>query len=212
VDAGDVLRAHKTDVDAADTNYIPLIDVGVANGVANLDLNGDLLASQLPSGIMIDRPVLSYSIGSTGTIYLGSGNSQLVATTTSRELLIASMVIPDPGFAWYPMSFAWVYGYAYGADNGRFYGNNNYGQLVVQPPAGISDTIYAAGIGPSDVRASFTPVIPSCPVNPPGTTPSTQPPINGSLELDLYGSCFSGSGYVWMGIDLVWYTFIYPSM
>lgn len=210
VDQQDALRGHKTDVDAADRNYLLQTDMG--SSLAVLDGSGNVPASEIPSGIVLSRLPFSYSVGTNGTIYLGQGTSQSVATTNYRELLIAKMVIADPGYPWYPLCFGWVQGYASGLDNGRFYGNSNYGLLTVQPPSGVSDTLYAVGVGPSTVHPNYVSLVPSCPNNPPGFKPSQQPAINGSLELDLSGCCFTGSGYVWTGANLVWIVFVMPSL
>lgn len=209
VDQRDALRAKKSAVDAADNSYVPLTQVGQPNGVATLDSDGNVTSSQLPTGIQTNRVPLYYNAATQGTIDLGSGSTHTCTTTTTREYRIASITIPYPGFAWYPMCFGQVVGYAQGTDNGRFEGNTNYGALTVQPPAGTSDIVYAKGIGGSDIHPNFYQLFPYGGAN---TTPITQPHLHTSLQLDLYGSCWTGNQYVWSGSNLMFHVLVMPAI
>lgn len=213
VDQQDATRAHKFSVDIMDENYIPVAELGQPNGVATLDNSGSITAAQIPSTAVTDRPTMYYEASSQGTIYLAPGQTHnVISTSNSREFRLASITIPDPGYSWYPLPFAFVQGHAGGADPGRGHTNSNLGQLVVQPPQGISDTIYGACIATSDLVTNNYTLIPYASASSPVTTPINHPAITGSLQLDLYGSCYQGSAYTWLGTGLVYYILVFPSM
>lgn len=213
IDQQDALRAHIFSVDLMDENYIPVSELGQPNGVATVDNFGNITAGQIPSTAITDRPTLYYEAASQGIIYLTPGNTHTVSSTAnSREYRLASIMVPDPGYPWYPLCFGFVQGYAGGADPGRGHTNSNLGQLTVQAPQGISDTIYSSCIGTSDLVTNNYTLIPYAAAGAPATTPANHPPVTGSLQLDLYGSCYQGSSYTWSGTGLIYYIFVFPSM
>lgn len=229
VDNQDALRAHKTDVTAADATFVALSSLGTANGVASLDSFGNLVATQIPSvGLQTDRIIQYYSVSNTGTapilggsassvpgavgnIILTPGSSHTVGTTLVREFQLASLVIPDPGYLWRPLAFAWVQGNSSGgtAPSGRQVGNGNYGLLSIMPPSGVSNVIYSLGICTGSIATDTYVVLPSAIAN---TTPLTQPAISGGLELDLFGCCFSGNTYTYLGTNLTMFVLVVPSL
>ena len=210
VNQHDALRAHKSDVDLADANYVPLTQLGQANGVATLDSSGNITDSQIPSGIVVDRPTVYYDVATQGTVYLAPGTTHTTTSNASREFRIASITIADPGYPWFPLCFGGVQGRAGGTPNAdRSHGNGIYGKLVVQPPQGVSNIIYALAVAQSDSVFGFHPLIPA---GEPGVTPITHPRIVGSLQLDLYASCFAGSSYIWSGDGMTYRIRVVPAL
>lgn len=212
VDAQDALRAHKTSVDAADLNYVAVSRLGAASGVASLDSSGNLPLAQTPSGVTVSRVGSSYSLASgSGTQYLGVGATHTVNTQTPREFRLASITVPDPGYPWRPMCYGAVGGYSAGgsAPADRSMGTGNLGLALVVPPAGISDVIYGHAVCSGSTHLDFYPLLPYAVAN---ETPLTIPPITGSLELGLWASCFSSSGYVFTGTGLQFTVQVQPAM
>lgn len=207
VDAQDALRAHKTQVDAADANYFPTTALNNVNGVAGLDANGNLLSAQIPAGIRTDR--VAFAV--TGTNILGSGSTQKALTTNVRETAIATLTVNDPGFPWRPLVFALAQGASVdgSAPASRANGNGIYGRLVAIPPTGVSDTVYAAAICTASPYYNF---YVATPYAAPGQTPATIPAISGSLQIDLYASCHLGSGYTFKGLGLAYWALIFPAV
>lgn len=230
VDNQDNFYAHKTDVTAADNLAVAATALGAANGVASLDSSGNLTSSQLPtSGVTTDRVMQCYSIGQSGgtlpllggvlntvtgavgSILLASGSTHTVTTTNVREFKLASIVIPDPGYVWRPMPFAWVQGNTSGGSNpgGRSGGNGNYGLLTCLPPSGVSDVVYGAGVCTAALVTDTYLLTPFALAN---QTHTSVPAISGGITLDLYCSCFSGTSYIFSGTNLVYYVMVVPSV
>lgn len=92
VDNQDALRAHKTDVTAADANYLALSSLGVANGAASLDSFGNLVAAQIPTvGLQTDRVIQYYSLANVGTAPILED-----LTPRCREQSATSSSLPAP--------------------------------------------------------------------------------------------------------------------
>jgi hypothetical protein len=212
VDSEDALRAHKTAVDTADQSYVPIAQLGAARGVAVLDSNGDLLSAEIPAGVLKSRSAVVYTAAADGSVFLPAGQSHQCGTQTYREFCLASIVVPDPGYPWRPQCFAVVGGYSNGGavptTGGT--GTGNMGLLTVIPPSGVSDTIYAIGVCSALYQQfAYYPVLPA---GASGQTPLTVPPINGSLELDLWASCYTLTGYVFWGSGMWFQVQVIPAM
>lgn len=211
VDTQDNLRAHKTDVDAADALYVASSKLGAASGVASLDSSGNLTASQVPAGIVTDRLALSYNATTMGSVFLTGSNTHTVTTTGIREFRLATLTVPDPGFPWRPIPFGIVCGGATGASAPatRYLGTGNYGLLTVCPPSGVSNTVYGIGLCTGTFFLDFFPIIPYAGTN---QNPTSVPAITGSLQLDLYGCCWSGSTYTFAGLNMMFSVLVMPSL
>ena len=209
-DAQNALRSHRTAVDAADTAFVPLTQLGAPSGVATLDVNGDLTAAQVPLSLLTDQTIACYAASGAGLI-LSSGTWHTVTTTTVREFTLATLVIPDPGFPWRPFPFAWVAGNSAGAGipASRQGGTGSFGLLTVMPPSGVSDIIYGTGIcaGSYYTDTYLVPPVPRRPKCPPTPRPST-----GGLTLTLSGCCFGGSSYTYFGQNLVFFCIAVPAL
>lgn len=208
VDTQDAALAHQADVTSADTAFIATTQLGVASGIASLDSSGNLTTAQVPGGVVTDRVALSYAGAVIGTFTA----DHTVTTIGTREFKLATVSIPDPGFPWYPLPFAWVAGDASAGSPpaSRQVGNGNYGLLTVQPPVGSGNTIYGVGICTASFYTDFYSVIPYAPA---GTTPSGQPAIAGALTLDLYGCCYSTAGhYTFKPTNLTYFVLCVPAL
>lgn len=226
VDTRDALYAKKTAVTTADGNYLPTPYLSVA--VAGLDGNATLLSSQIPTGVVTDRVFKCYSLNqavasavgpststtvanASGTVNLTSGQSHTVTTTTLREYRLATISIPDPGYLWRPLPFAWVQGNSSGGSVPATpdLGNGNYGLLTCTPPSGVSDTIYGTAICTGKPTTDTYVVTPFAL---PSQTPTSVPAITGALQLDLYGCCFSGTTYTFIGTNLQYFVLVVPAL
>lgn len=202
--------AQKVAVDNADRNYVPTSWLGVPNGVAALDSSGQIPSSELPTGIPTEWTAQAYDVATSGQILISS--AQTVLTNNIRELQIASIEVPDPGYPWRALPFAIVQGGDPGSGNvpnSRLEGTSTFGMLAVLPPQGISNQVYSAGICTDTYYMNFYQCLPYAGAN---QTPLTVPPIIGGLELDLCGSCWSGSGYQFGPAGLMYWILVMPSM
>lgn len=202
VDAQDALLARLADVQAADAACLPA--TARNSTVAGLDSTGMLINSQLPATIVTDRVARSH----VGTVVFSG--SYTCTTTTTREKKLATVSIPDPGFAYIPLPFGVVTGQAGGTPGlYSWSGNGVCGQLTVCPPQGSGDTIYGLG------AASDSPTVGSYPILPyaaSSATPINRPAVQGALTLDLYGCCFQGAGYTFFSTGLSFYVLVVPAM
>lgn len=224
----DNLRAKKTNVTSADAAYLAATARNAAGGVAGLSAGGFVDPAQLPTTMSTERAIKSYSVTraaadrgllgalassatAIGTVYLGSSSTRQVTTTQAREYRLASISVPDPGYAWRPLPFAFVEGGSVEADDPgtRSQGTGSYGLLTVMPPAGSGNQIYASGIGTGSFAYDFIPVLPFAASN---QTPTTVPPIPGALQLDLYGCCWAGDNYTFTGYYLSYWILVVPAL
>lgn len=138
-----------------------------------------------------------------------SGSLTVAANAASQKL--AAIYVPDPGYPWRPIPFAWVRGDSSGATKpaNRQIGTGSYGLLTVSPPSTVSSQVYGAGIC---TGSYFTDIYPVFPFAAPGQTPASVPPITGAMELDLYGSCWSGASYTYYSGNLVYFVLLAPAV
>lgn len=201
--------AHKTAVTAADALYVPTTALNAANGVAGLDSSGNLIGSQIPDGVPTEFAAKYYDVSDSGTVF--PNTTQTVSTNNLRELKIASIEIDDPGYPWRAQPFALVQGGDPGGTNpgSRLVGTNTYGLLSVLPPQGVSNQVYAAGICTDTFAMNYYQCFPYAA---PGQTPTSVPPIVGGIELDLCGSCWTGTGYQFSPVGLLYWVLVLPAL
>lgn len=214
---GAASRVTQATVNSALANYVANTQLGAASttspsvtGVATLGSTGQLTAGQVPSGTLTDR--VSFTVAATSsTIYLASGSNHTVTTTVPTEFKLASVTISDPGWPWRPLPFANVMGMAAGtASTSRNLGNGNYGLLTCAPPTSVSSTVYGAGVCSAVYNVlDFYQLLPYALAN---QTPLTVPAINGSLELDLYCSNWTGNNYTFSGTGLTFWVWVVPAL
>lgn len=206
VDNQDLLRAQKTDVDAGDLLCVPASQLNAVNGVAGLDVDGNLKTAQVPAGVITDR----VARGSEATYLLAGGATQTVTTTNQREFKLATVTIADPGFPWHPLPFGTVMGKAGGTDPGlRSRGNSNAGLLTVLPPSAVSNIVYGAGACTASFYNDLYCVLP---YGASSLVPSGRPAIVGGLTLELYGSCYVGNSYIFSGTSLSFNVMVLPAV
>jgi hypothetical protein len=204
VDAQDLLVAKLADVQAADNLYLNSSARGTT--VASLNASGTLTSTQVDTATLVTDCV-ARSHAATGASFSGSVTS---TTTITRDKLLATVTIPDPGFSYHPLPFGFVSGQA-GGTPGLYPWNGNgiLGQLTVCPAAGSGDTIYGLGACSDTPSATLYPILPYAASN---TTPTTRPAVNGSLTLNLYGCCLQGNGYTFLAAGLGFYVIVIPAM
>ncbi len=212
VDAQDALRAQKTDVDAADLNYFATTTLNAASGVAGLDSEGNVISGQIPAGLVTDRVAKAYSATAPDTeVFLTTGETQQVNNSSIRNFKIASLVIPDPGYPWVPLPFAMVMGKTVGTSPGdRWTEGDASGKLLVMQPEGDGDAIYGYGLctGVYNQNRMYA-VVPYAAQD---FDAGAEDPLEGGITLDLYGSCYEGSGYVFTGTGLFYQVLVLPAI
>lgn len=200
--------AQKITVDTADQAYVATGQLNVAGGVAGLDSGGDLFTAQIPAGVPTEYTMASFDVFNNGIVYLTGPQTAL--TNSLRELKIASIQIADPGYPYRPIPMGIVQaGDPGGTQLSRTVGTTNYGLLVVMPPHVVSDQVYGAGICTDTTALNFYQFLPYAAA---GATPTLVPPVQGDLELDLYGSCWTGTGYQFTPSGLTYSIFCFPAM
>jgi hypothetical protein len=202
--------AQQAAVTSADNTYAAASSLNAASGVAGLDGAGNLLTTQLPASVPTEFTAKSYDLATYGIVLMsGTGT---VSTSNLRELQIAKISVPDPGYPWRPFPIAWVAGgnpNQQTAPTNRTKGTNNYGLLSVIPPVGISDQVYGAGVCTDSYYLNYYPVRPYAGA---GQTPITVPAVQGPLDLLLCGCCWTGSGYEFSSQGLQYWILTLPAM
>lgn len=202
VDAEDALRAHKTDVDTADLNYVATTQRAVANGVASIGSDGYIPSAQLPTVISDRVPVFV-----NGSITMVAPHT--CTHTTTKEFQAGSMTISDPGYPYRPLVFAVFQGGGTGDTTpvDRWTGTGTYGKVVVLGP---SDAVYAAGLSTGNFRNSFCYALPYAIGS---QTPSS---VTGSLTLDLWLSLWSSAGdpggYTFTTTGIQFFAMVFPAI
>jgi hypothetical protein len=209
IDGVNANLAHTSAVDAADATYVPATAVNAPNGVAGLDAFGSVLTGQLPAGVLTDDIIAVYDVYTAGTIILSGAHT--VVTGNLREYQIASITIPDPGYAWRALPLGWVQGgdVTAVAPPTRFQGTGNYGMLAVMAPLGVSDQVHGVGIC---TDSNFYRQCPLLPYAAPSQTALSVAPLIGGATLGLYASVYSGRTYTFTNTGLVYQIFCFPAV
>lgn len=205
VDDQDLLVAKLADVTTADN--LRLNSSARGTTVASLNASGTLLTGQFDTATLVTNCVARSHVGVTAATLINAVTS---TETTTRNRLLATVTIPDPGFPYHPLPFGSVAAQA-GGTPGLYPWNGNgiVGQLTVCPPAGSGDTIYGLGVCSDSPAAALYPILPYAASN---TTPTTRPAVNGSLTLNLYGCCLQNNGYTFLAAGLSFYVIVIPAM
>ncbi len=197
-------------VTAALANYVPNSALGAASGVAQINASSQIPTAQLPA-LVTNSLAVNYDAVTQGTVYLASATTHTVSTQNLGEFPIAAVTVTDPGYPYVVWPFAYVLGSSGGVVSGsRLAGNGNSGFLAVTPPG--SNTIYAAGVMTDDPLPNYYAATPYGSAIGIPMTPITQPPINGSLTLQLSACCWAGSSYIVSGTGLNFYILVLPSV
>lgn len=190
------------------TAYVPISQLGVSSGVAQVGSNGTIPASELPTLITNDL-AQCYDATNDGTIFLPSDNTYTVTTNNVNEFVLANVVVPNPGYPWIAMPFAYVLGYSSATPSGnRLTGTGNFGYLTVTQ-TGETSPIYGCALCTDDPLPNFYAVTPSAPA---AATPRNQPALQGGLTLQLSACNFTGSKYVFSGTSLFFFVLVVPAV
>jgi hypothetical protein len=202
VDSEDALQAHKTDVTAADTLYVPVSSKGVANGVPSLDASVYIPSGQLGTVQTSRKPVA----GGAATIIL-SGDRELLSINP-KEYKVASLTIADPGFPYIAFAFASVRGGSVnGVQAGVDKGTGNYAQLSIL--GDLDDRRYGWMVTTGQKQIDTNMVVPYGELN---STPLTLTPVTGALTLDLYAGLYGGTTYTINSTSLAFWAIAYPAI
>ena len=206
--------ATQSQVTGGLTGYVPASKLGANNGIAKAAADLTIPPGQLPA-LVTNRQALAYDLTSTGAQNLIGTNSYTCTTNNLQETILASIPVPDPGYPWYPMPFAYVSGQTASNPSGsRFVGNGVFGLLTVMPPSGVSNLVYGTGIATDDSITNWYELVPygSATTSPSPMTPATRPTILGPLTLNLGCCCWSGSGYTFNGTGLQYWVLVLPAL
>ena len=198
VDSRDLLRAKKTDVDAADDNYVPLTQIGQPNGVATIGNDGFIPTQQLPV-LVTDRVPVVVNVS---TVSL---STRTVTTTSTKEFLAATININDPGYPYIPHVFGSISGSSGGEQSAiRRKNSGGFGKMQVLTP---TDQVVAGGVGQGTFQPRMNLIRPTCP---PNATPISIPTLKGATTLILWLSLWSGSAYTFTSSNFSFYAILHP--
>lgn len=182
VDQQDATKALKTAVTDADELYFP----ATGHGLAVLDADGYVTANQIPA-LSASRP---------SECYVGSVGSGTATTSSNRSVLLGTVTIPDLGYPYVVLPFAWVTGSNYtGTLKSRWAGTGNTAKLAVMPTTG-GENICGWGICAGSQKPSLYPVTPTVAMG------VASQKYSGGITLGLYGSLLaeaSGRSYTFSG-------------
>lgn len=183
VDQQDATKALKTAVTAADELYFP----ATGHGLATLDSEGYLTANQVPDGLSVNR---------TSGCYVGSAGSGTATSSNTRNVLLGTVTIPDLGYSYVVLPFAWVLGSdPNGALKSRWAGTGSAAKLIVMPTSG-GDLPCGWGMCAGSPKPSSYPVTPAVAMG------VANQKFSGGITLGLYGSLLaeaSGRTYTFSG-------------
>jgi hypothetical protein len=206
---GNRVYPRMTDLTTAANNYRNASALGVANGVARANSSGSLPLANTHPNIVTDNKAVYYSLAN-GTLYLT--NSYTATGNSPSEHRAATITIPDPGFAYWPMTFVYIQGNSSGTSTSRNTGTANVGLVTVgeaqggTPPANI----FAQGTCMATPYRNWHMAVPY--VNRGSPTAPVRPVARrGQLILDLYVTNFQGSGYTFYGAGLTWFVILFPT-
>lgn len=206
----------QSQVTSALASYIPHSALGVSNGIAQLNGSDQIPSGQLPA-LTTNSVATFYDANVSGTMFLGTGQFHTVTTTNLNEFIIGNVTVNDPGYLWIPWPIVYVMGNAGGASSGsRLFGNDNFGLLTVTP-LGKNSPVYGAGVCTDDPVPNFYECVPygfaasNTQSGGGNMTPLTQPPISGSMTLQLGACNYLGNNYVFNGTALVFGILVLPA-
>jgi hypothetical protein len=198
VDAEDNLKDHVADVTATDANYIPLTQLGVANGVAQLGSDVYVPAANLPPLTTERRPFIVNGSG------FFSGTHEVISLN-AKEFQAGSLTITDPGFPYIPVFTAVIQG---GSVNGnqpsRMLGTGSYGQVSILRSDGLK---YGWCICTAQKTLDFFTVLPFADTT---INPTVLPPLYGTTNWALWLGLWSGTTYSYTSTGMQFYATIWP--
>jgi hypothetical protein len=182
--------------------------------------------AQLPTVTTNSLATCYDAYGSHGSILVASGTSVTSTTQNINEIIIAQISVPDPGYPWHALPFAYVRAASGGASSLLTSGTGNIGCLTVVIEGNLS-TFYGVGICTDDPFPSYYPLLPyGLPANTNNAvagamTPTTNPPLppttsSGQTVFQL-GACnlpgiASSNNYIFGGSNLVFYILVVPAL
>jgi hypothetical protein len=202
----------QTAVNTALAAFVPTSQLGAAHGVAQLGPDGLIPAGQLQLPLVTNNLAKVYDATTNGTIFLPSGNAFTVVTTNINEFVAANVNVPNPGYPWIPLPFAYIGGHSSNTSSGsRLAGNGNYGMMTCTL-AGKTLPLYGVGLATDDTLFNYYVLTPCGIATNPAVTPLNQVPLEGAQTLEL-GLCnWSGSQYTFSGTGMFFYVLVVPAI
>lgn len=201
--------ATQAEVQSTLAAYVPTTALGAT--VGQLGSDGYVPPGVLPA-VTTNSLGTSYNVyGPEGVIFLPSGQQFTTQTSNLGELKLGTIEIPDPGYPYVVFPIAYVQGWSEASPSGsNLSGNGNVGALTVTP-VGQTTPVYAAGLCTDDTVANFYSCIPAAVTTGP-VTPLTNPPIVGSITLELSACNWTGTDYTFTGTGMVFYVIVVPGL
>jgi hypothetical protein len=201
--------ATKAAVNTTLSAYVPTSALG--STVARLGSDGNVPSGVLPT-VTTNSLGVSYDVyGPQGVVFLPSGQQFTTQTSNLGELKLGTIKIPDPGYPYVVFPFAYVRAWSASSPSGsNLHGNGNVGLMTVTPVAQTTP-VYAAGLCTADTVANFYACIPAAVTAGP-VTPTTHPPIVGSITLELSACNWTGTDYTFTGTGLVYFVIVVPGL
>jgi len=216
----------QTQLTAALSAYVPQSALGANSGIAESNGSNMIPTGQLPT-VVTNSLATCYDVyGSSGSVVLESGSWVTSTTQNVNEIIVAQISVPDPGYPWYPLPFAYVYAGAGGTSSLLTSGTGNVGCLTVVIDGNLA-TYYGVGICTDDPNPSYYPLLPyGLPANTNNVvagamTPTTNPPLPptttaGETVFQL-GACnlpgvANSNDYNFGGLNLIYYILVVPAL
>lgn len=201
VDTQDSQRSSKAAADAADAGYLLATQRGVTSGIAPIASDGYIPSANLPTLQTERKP--TYTVAST-TFLTTTRN---VTTTNAKEYQAATMNIADPGYPYYPLCFALIRGGAINVTQNpsRSMGTPSYGQVSI---LAADNTKYSWCICNSRKVYDYHLAMPFADTT---INPTTRPPVEGALTLNLWLGLWGGSIYTFDATGLQFFSINIPA-
>lgn len=155
--------------------------------------------------VLLNGPTLPSGVGS-----LSISAKTTVTSVSTPGTLLATIPIPDLGFPYRALPFAYVLGDSSGATKPAQsnVGTGNYGMLMA---AAVSNTSQPLGLGvcTGSFNTDMYPLVPMALTN---QTPTSVPALTGAQTINLYGALWSGTTFSYYPNEMVFFVLCLPSL
>lgn len=209
--------------------YIPKSALGANNGIAQSDsIHNQIPSNQLPT-LVLNSLAKCYDLASNGSQLVSATTTVQSTTPNINEIILAQISVPDPGYPWWPLPFAYVRAASGGTATLDTSGTGNIGCLTVMIE-GVSSTYYGVGLCTDDINPSYYPVVPyglaaqtqnlvTAEVMTPATYPPLPPTTTSGATVFQLGACNlpgaqnnTNLSYFFSGANLTYFILVIPAV
>ena len=216
----------QTQLTAALNSYIPKSALGANSGIAESNSSNMVPTGQLPTLTTNSLAQCYDAYGSYGTILVNSTTTVTSVTQNINEITLAQIAVPDPGYRWIALPFAYVRAGSGGSSTVLTSGTGNFGALTVTIE-GNTNTLYGVGICTDDPNPNYYPLVPyGSPLNTnnsitgaqtPLSNPSLPPTTTSGETVFQLGACnlpgiANSNNYNFSGVNLIYYILVLPAV